>query len=31
MQRSHTSLGTDLVTVAKRCGIANAFAVGAEP
>ncbi len=27
MQRSHTSLGTDLVAVAKGCGIANAFAV----
>lgn len=25
MQRSHTSLGTDLVAVAKGCGIANAF------
>lgn len=31
MQRSHTSLGTDLVAVAKGCGIANAFVVtGAE-
>jgi len=27
MQRSHTSLGTDLVAVAKGFGIANAFAV----
>lgn len=27
MQRSHTSLGTDLVSVAKGFGIANAFAV----
>ncbi|ROZ78052.1 thiamine pyrophosphate-dependent enzyme [Ramlibacter sp. WS9] len=27
MQRSHTSLGTDLVAVAKGCGIASAFAV----
>ena len=27
MQRSHTSLGTDLVAVAKGCGIAGAFAV----
>ena len=31
MQRSHTSLGTDLVAVAKGFGIANAFAAeGAE-
>jgi len=28
MQRSHTSLGTDLVAVAKGFGIADAFAVG---
>jgi phosphonopyruvate decarboxylase len=27
MQRSHTSLGTDLVAVAKGCGIADAFQV----
>lgn len=27
MQRSHTSLGTDLVAVAKGCGIADAFTV----
>lgn len=27
MQRSHTSLGTDLVAVAKGCGIADAYAV----
>lgn len=27
MQRSHTSMGTDLVAVAKGCGIADAFAV----
>src|SRR6218665_1781929 len=27
MQRSHTSLGTDLVAVAKGFGIANAFAI----
>jgi thiamine pyrophosphate-dependent acetolactate synthase large subunit-like protein len=27
MQRSHTSLGTDLVAVAKGCGIAEAFAL----
>lgn len=27
MQRSHTSLGTDLVTVAKGCGLECAFAV----
>ncbi len=27
MQRSHTSLGTDLVAVAKGCGLTNAFAV----
>jgi thiamine pyrophosphate-dependent acetolactate synthase large subunit-like protein len=27
MQPSHTSLGTDLVAVAKGCGIADAFAV----
>ena len=27
MQRSHTSLGTDLVAVAKGCGARNAFAV----
>jgi thiamine pyrophosphate-dependent acetolactate synthase large subunit-like protein len=27
MQRSHTSLGTDLVAVAKGFGIANSFAV----
>ena len=29
MQASHTSLGTDLVAVAKGCGIADAFAVDA--
>lgn len=28
MQRSHTSLGTDLVAVAKACGIADAYRVG---
>lgn len=27
MQPSHTGLGTDLVAVAKGCGIANAFAI----
>ena len=27
MQRSHTSLGTDLAAVAKACGIGNAFRV----
>jgi thiamine pyrophosphate-dependent acetolactate synthase large subunit-like protein len=27
MQRSHTSLGTNLVAVAKGCGLENAFAV----
>ncbi len=27
MQRSHTSLGTDLVAVAKGCGIADAYTV----
>jgi phosphonopyruvate decarboxylase len=27
MQRSHTSLGTDLAAVARGCGIADAFAV----
>ena len=29
MQRSHSSLGSDLVAVAKGCGIADAFATGA--
>jgi phosphonopyruvate decarboxylase len=28
MQRSHTSLGTDLVAVAKGCGIEDAFSTG---
>jgi thiamine pyrophosphate-dependent acetolactate synthase large subunit-like protein len=27
MQKSHTSLGTDLVAVAKGCGLADSFAV----
>ena len=30
MQRSHTSLGTDLVAVANGCGIADALAVQSE-
>lgn len=30
MQRSHTSLGTDLVAVAKGCGINDAFAIVSE-
>jgi thiamine pyrophosphate-dependent acetolactate synthase large subunit-like protein len=30
MQRSHSSLGTDLVAVAKGCGIADAFAVAEQ-
>jgi len=30
MQRSHTSLGTDLVAVAKAFGIADAFAVATD-
>ena len=30
MQKSHTSLGTDLVAVAQGCGISDAFAVESE-